>query len=123
EHHALEAEPGIAPLEPMRLIRSLRIFVDGEAHRPLGSASLGTLNILYLALLELALEQRLKTDEIAHVLMAIEAPEAHLHPHLQRLIFSRLLREEHETRTVIVTSPSPHIASVADPKGLVVFRG
>ena len=35
------------PLEPMRLIRSLRIFVDGEAHRPLGSASLGTLNVLY----------------------------------------------------------------------------
>ena len=40
--HALEAELGVAPLEPMRLIRGLRLFVDGEAHRPLGSASLGT---------------------------------------------------------------------------------
>ena len=69
---ALEAELGVAPLEPMQLIRSLRIFIDGEAHRPLGSASLGTLNVLYLALLELGLEQGLKGAEIAHVLMAIE---------------------------------------------------
>jgi putative ATP-dependent endonuclease of OLD family len=122
EHHALEAELGVAPLEPMRLIRGLRIFVDGEAHRPLGSASLGTLNVLYLALLELGLEQSLMREDIAHVLMAIEEPEAHLHPHLQRLIFSRLLREERATQTVIVTTHSPHITSVADPRGLVVFR-
>ncbi|MGH7929007.1 MAG: ATP-dependent nuclease, partial [Candidatus Binatia bacterium] len=99
------------------------VFVDGDAHRSLSSASLGTLNVLYLALHELGLDVRLIDDsDIAHVVMAIEEPEAHLHPHMQRLIFRRVLDDKLHARTTVVTTQSPHIASVADPKSLVALR-
>lgn len=118
----LETELAVAPDDPMRLVRNMRLFVDGSAHRQLGSTSLGTLNVLYLALLELGLDQRLAESDIAHVVMAIEEPEAHLHPHMQRLVFRRVLAQDQAKRTVLVTTQSPHIASVASPKSLVVLR-
>ncbi|HUR02869.1 MAG TPA: TOPRIM nucleotidyl transferase/hydrolase domain-containing protein, partial [Nonomuraea sp.] len=121
-NQALKTELAVAPEDPLRLIRTMKLYVDGDAHRSLSTTSLGTLNVLYLALLELGLEARLDERDIAHVVMAIEEPEAHLHPHMQRLAFRRLLADDSAARSILVTTHSPHIASVASPRSLVVLR-
>lgn len=122
KNQSLDLTLGTGPADPLRLLRTLRLFVDGAARRPLTSTSLGALNVLYLALLELELDARIQDHDLAHLMLAIEEPEAHLHPHLQRLVFRRLLRPD-DTRSVLLTTHSPHIASVAPAKSLVVLRG
>jgi len=123
---------GVAPAEAESLIRILRLLVDG-GRRGITDAGLGTSNVLYLTLRLLEIARLVESHERDHTIVAIEEPEAHLHPHLQRQVFRGFLRVRPHLptgenlldalpTTILLTTHSPHIASIAPLRSLVLLR-
>jgi putative ATP-dependent endonuclease of OLD family len=131
--HALEMSLGFSPTDGERLIRTLRLFIDGGV-RSVADASLGSANLLYLALKALELEQQVVEGERSHTFLAIEEPEAHLHPHVQRRVYRTFLRPRQPIpdaggergvgsgTTVLLTTHSPNIVSVCPVHSLILLR-
>ncbi len=96
-----------------RLLQRLIVLVgDNSAsdyRGELQEQSLGAANLIYLALKLLEYELKLSTDRVAHFFL-IEEPEAHIHTHIQKTLFSNLPSKKTQ---VIVSTHSTHISSAA----------
>lgn len=124
DEHAVSLTLGATPTNVDVLLRGLRLLIDGGA-RGIGDASLGTANLLFLTLKGLELERAVEAGERSHTFLAIEEPEAHLHPHVQRLVYRHYLGDKDdapENVTTILTTHSPHIASVAPLRSIILLR-
>jgi putative ATP-dependent endonuclease of OLD family len=133
--NALDTTLGFSPTDPQRLLRALRLFIDA-GKRGIGEASLGSANLLYITLKALEIEHLVQEGDRYHTFLAIEEPEAHLHPHLQRLVYRDFLRpRQHQAndveekadeirvvKSIFLTTHSPHIASVSPGDSFLQLR-
>lgn len=116
---------GFSPIDASRLHRNIRLLID-DGERGIPDASVGSANLVFLSLKALELEQSTVEGNRDHTLLAIEEPEAHLHPHLQRSVyrhfFENLGSAQGDAVSVLLTTHSPHIASVVPLRSVVLLR-
>lgn len=125
--HTVPLSLGLTPTRLDALLRGLRLLIDGGT-RGISDASVGSANLIFLALKSLELDRLVVDGERDHTFFAVEEPEAHLHPHLQRLIYRHFLATQPRgadgprAQSTILTTHSPHIASVAPLRSIVLLR-
>ncbi|WP_018431334.1 AAA family ATPase [Hoeflea sp. 108] len=116
---------GFGATDIARVYRNVKLLID-DGKRTISDASLGSSNIVFLALKALELKRQIDENKRDHTLFAIEEPEAHL-PHLQRSVYRHLFTgldgpDDAGSISIFLTTHSPHIASIAPLNSIVLLK-
>lgn len=116
-----------AKITESELLFALRLIVEkGIIKVPLKTNGLGYNNLLYMALLlsKMQLESSSSMGDNAKIfpILAIEEPEAHLHPSMQSKFLAFLestIKENNQARQIFINTHSTHITSTVDMESLI----
>ena len=112
------------------LYSALKLIVESETgiKIPAAQNGLGYNNLIYISLLLAKMQKNASGTYFGvnaknYSILAIEEPEAHLHPTMQYKLLKFLnLNSEKEVRQVFVTSHSPNITAAVDLNSLIVVE-
>ncbi|MCI0696800.1 AAA family ATPase [candidate division KSB1 bacterium] len=111
------------PQQLRDLVRGMDVlFKTHDAHAfPLSRHGMGTRSMAALLVFHAFIEWQLKRSrEITPLpIVALEEPEAHLHPHAQRALFDQLAEIDGQK---LISTHSPHVVSHAQLFDFVLFR-
>jgi putative ATP-dependent endonuclease of OLD family len=110
--YSMKVKLGMASPTFSSVARNLSVLLSGHGLADAEAArnGLGLNNALYISMLLKYLDKEASKPGSAGRLLLVEEPEAHLHPQLQRVIFSRLLDKDCQ---VIATTHSTHVTARA----------
>ena len=105
----------VANDDPSKLLKDIRLGLKRQSDSKeydISRHGTGLQNLVLIAMFR----QKIANSGINQPILAIEEPEAHLHPHAQRCLFKDL---DKIASPILISTHSPEIVECCDPLGLV----